>query len=489
MSRIRNVIIGVLLLVGLGYLGLKVYIYHQVKSGLDNAIAAASPFADIRYDGISSSLTGSVTVRNVRVHGFGDDVQVEGVRLGTPNLIYLLGTLSELQRGEPPRFLELQINGLSLALDGPLMNLLQGAMQSKVPQLPASFPCAGQIAFGPAVWRAMGYQRLRNDVFLRVDLDNDAHTIRMQGKWKTADMGDVGFTTELARIDPVFTRDQAAQRALLRSFSFDYTDHSYYKRLVQYCAGRDKAEPSTFISSVVNANATYYMYSWGVVPGIDLRRAYGEFLRNPQSFSVVAHPNTPLELSLLSQYSPDDLVALLDLRAIVNGRGVESSQVSYRPELLGQYAAAPQQPLQWPNAPAQKSQAAKPVPQSSPARSSRPAPQSRPARSTRPAPEAAHQARAQPQAAKPVKPETSSSPTTPQEVAFGYRRVSRELLDRYVGRYVRVYTAEGSAREGVLNAVRDSEVVVEHRMYGGSMAVPVPFGKIERIEVWLPQSS
>ncbi len=489
MSRIRKVVIGVLLLVGLGYLGLKVYIYHQVKSGLDNAIAATSPFADIRYDGIDSSLTGSVMVRNVRVHGFGDDVQVDGVRLGTPNLIYLLGTLSQLQRGEPPRFLELQVNGLNLTLDGPLMNLLQGAIQSKAPRLPASFPCAGQIAFGPAAWRAMGYQRLRNDVFLRVDLDKDSHTIRMQGKWKTADMGDIGFTTELARIDPGLIRDQAAQRALLRSFSFDYVDHSYYKRLVQYCAGRDKVDPSTFIASVVNANATYYMYSWGVVPGTDLRRAYGEFLRNPQTVSVVAHPNTPLEMSLLNQYSPDDLVALLDLRAIVNGRGVESSQVSYRPELLGRYAAAPPQPLQRSEAPAQKSDAAKPVPQSSPVRSIRPVPQSSPVRSGRSTPKADRQAQAQPQRAKPVKPEKSSSPTTPQEVEFGYRRVSRERLDHYVGRYVRVYTAEGSAREGVLSAVRDSEVVVEHRMYGGSMAVPVPFGKIDRVEVWLPQSS
>ncbi len=487
MTRIRNVVIGVLLLVGLGYLGLKVYIYRQVKSGLDNAIVMASPFADIRYDGIDSSLTGSVTVRNVRVHSFGDDVQAEAVRLGTPNLVYLLGTLSELQRGEPPRFLELQMSGLSLDLGGPLMNLVQAAIQSKVPRLPASFPCAGQIRFGPAAWRAMGYQRLRNDVFLRVDLDKDARTIRMQGKWKTADMGDIGFTTELGRIGPAFTRGPAAQRALLRSFAFDYTDHSYYKRLVQYCAGRDKADPNTFISSVVNANATYYMYSWGVVPGADLRRAYGEFLRNPRTFSVVAQPSTPLELSLLNQYSPDDLVALLDLRAIVNGRGVESSQVSYRPELLGQFAAAPPQPVQRPKAPAQKSQAAKPVPQSSPARASRPAPKA--VRRVRAEPQPVKPQNSAPPATQPVKPQNSAPPATQPEVEFGYRRVSRERLDHYVGRYVRVYSAEGVAREGVLNAVRDSEVVVEHRMYGGSMAVPVPFGKIERIEVWLPERS
>ena len=475
MKRLRNVVIGLLLLCGIAYAGLKGYIYYQVKNGLDHAIAMAGPFADIRYHGIDSSLTGSVTVRDVRVHTFGDDVQLAAVRLGTPNLMYLLATLSELQRGTPPDFLELQLRGLSLDLQGPLMNLAQTAMQSKVPRLPASFPCAGQIAFGPAAWRAMGYQTLRSDVYLRIDLDKDARTVRLQGDWKTADMGEMRFTTELARIDPTVQHAPDAQNALLRSLTLDYTDHSYYKRLVAYCAARDKTDRNGFIASLVNANATYYMYSWGVVPGADLRRAYGEFLRNPQSFSVVARPATPVELALLSQYSPDDLVALLDLRAVVNGHGVESSQVAYRPELLGQYAPVPPQPAPHSLPPAP---AAKPVPQSAPAQT---------ARSSGSAP-------IQTRAAAPKAPTATVQPRaavqrTPREVEFAYKPVPANRLDRYVGRYVRVYTAEGSAREGVLNAVRDSDVVVERRMYGGSMAVPVPLSSIQRIEVWLPQHS
>lgn len=488
MTRVRNIVIGLLLVAGLVYVGLKGYIYYQVKSGLDQAIQAAGPFAEIHYDGIGSSLRGSVTVEGVRVRAFGDEVQLQAVRVGTPNVLVLLSTISELQRGEAPEFLELELTGLEFGLNGPLMNFAQTAMQRSAPQLPASYPCAGQIAFGPATWRAMGYERLISDAFIRVDLDRAGRSMRLQTRWHTRDMGAARMAMEVAGIQPSFTQGAEPGKALLRWFELDYTDHSYYKRLVQYCTKRDKTSPTRFIASVVNADPTYYMYTWGVVPGEDLRRAVGEFLRAPQTISAVARPGTPLELELVEHYTPDDLIALLDLRVVVNGQGVASSKVAYRPELLGKYKAAPKPDLQWPPQPPPQTRSApqaptKPVP--APSRpQSRPEPRSDPQASPAPS--------ARTKAPEP-RPESATRDRDARQVEktrkFGYRRVSQQGLDRHIGRYVRVVTADGAEREGVLSDVQATEVVVEHRMYGGTMAVPVPVSQIHRIEVWLPQDS
>lgn len=499
MTRVRNILIALLLVAGLGYLGLKGYIYYQVKSRLDDAIAKAAPMAEITYGGIDSSLSGSVTVHDIAVRAFGEEVRIGASRLGTPNVLVLLGALSELQQGEPPEFVELEWTDLNIGLDGPLMGFVQAAVQRQAPQLPGSFPCGGKVVFGPADWRAMGYQRLSSDVRMHVAVDKDAHRVRLQGSWKTADMGAVRFRTEFAGLAPSMNGlAEANKTALLRWFELDYTDLSYYKRWVRYCAQRDKTDPNAFINTLVDAKPTYYMYSWGVVPGADLRRAFGEFLRNPKTLSVVAHPSAPVELDLLKRYSPDDLVAVLDLRVLVNGQGVESSRVSYEPELLQQYARGPSAPLQWPPRPSAQAPAATPAPSApspQPLASAppQPAPEATPKSAPKPtskaAPEPAAKAAPQAPGSNPGSRPSTAAKVQPRMTEFGYRTVATAGLERYVGRYVRVLTREGTAREGVLSAVQANEVVVERRMYGGSVGVPVPMSKIDRVEVWLPQDS
>lgn len=482
MTRLRNVLLGLLLLAGFAYLGLKAYLYYEVKSSLDQAIAAARPVADIRYQGIESSLSGSVTVREVTVHAFGDEVRVDAVRVGTPDIVELLSTLSELQRGEPPEFLELELRQVDIQLGGPLMGFVQGALQSKAPRLPDSYPCDGQIVFGPAAWRAMGYERLRSDLRLRLDING--RNLRAEGAWQGADMGMLRFRTEVSGIQAAVDRMPTAAGGLLRSLEMDYQDRSYYRRWVRYCAGRDGIDPASFIDAVVNADATYYMYSWGVVPGGDLRRAYGEFLRNPVSVSVVARPGTPVELVTLDHYAPDAMVALLDLRVIVNGQGVESSQVSYRPELLGKFNAAPTGDwrLPLPQRPAEAAAVPEPARRPQAAAADQQSSRLRPSAPELPA--AAPKSKVAAVAPAPA-PAVKRTP----EPVYDYRPVATDALGRYLGRYVRVFTSDGAAREGVLSAVRAGEVVVERRMYGGSMAVPMPLSGVDRIEVWLPKDS
>jgi hypothetical protein len=51
-------LIGLVLLVGLGYGGAKGYIYYKVSDSVDSVIPMMAPYADIQYGGISSTLTG-----------------------------------------------------------------------------------------------------------------------------------------------------------------------------------------------------------------------------------------------------------------------------------------------------------------------------------------------------------------------------------------------------------------------------------------------
>ena len=99
----KFVLIGLILLVGLGYGGAKVYLHYQVSDGMDSAIMVMAPYAELEYGGVSSTLTGELTIDDVRIQvkGYRDDILIGRLGINTPSFLALL-KLSRLSAGSQP---------------------------------------------------------------------------------------------------------------------------------------------------------------------------------------------------------------------------------------------------------------------------------------------------------------------------------------------------------------------------------------------------
>jgi hypothetical protein len=86
----KNFIIWAILMAAVGYGGAKLYLHNEVGKAMDLAVVMMSPYADVEYDGVGSTLSGELTVDGVRV-------RIDGFRdsLYTPNFFSLL-ELSDL---------------------------------------------------------------------------------------------------------------------------------------------------------------------------------------------------------------------------------------------------------------------------------------------------------------------------------------------------------------------------------------------------------
>ena len=62
----KNLIIWAVLLGAVGYGGSKLLLHHKVGKGVDGAVLLVSPFVNIEYDGVSSTMTGELTVDGIR---------------------------------------------------------------------------------------------------------------------------------------------------------------------------------------------------------------------------------------------------------------------------------------------------------------------------------------------------------------------------------------------------------------------------------------
>ncbi len=82
----KNFVVTVILVGILGYVGAKFYLHHEVSSNLDTAIALVQPFADIQYQGVSSTMSGELSVEGIsaRFGNFKDRLEIDKVSISTP---------------------------------------------------------------------------------------------------------------------------------------------------------------------------------------------------------------------------------------------------------------------------------------------------------------------------------------------------------------------------------------------------------------------
>ena len=88
----RKLIIGAMLLAAICYGGSKLLLHNKVETGVDQAILAVSPFVNVNYEGISSTMGGELTVDGIeaRITDFNDPVTIDRLGIDTPSYFSLL---------------------------------------------------------------------------------------------------------------------------------------------------------------------------------------------------------------------------------------------------------------------------------------------------------------------------------------------------------------------------------------------------------------
>jgi len=127
MQKLKFFFLGLFVIAGLAYGGIKAYMYYSLKSEMDQLARQFSLFGQLEYGGLSTSLAGSLSVHDLslRVHGMDDEVRVKTIRYQTPNLWYLLQDSKQFEKGRIPERLSLGIEGLTLDLFGEFTDRLE----------------------------------------------------------------------------------------------------------------------------------------------------------------------------------------------------------------------------------------------------------------------------------------------------------------------------------------------------------------------------
>ncbi len=313
----KNLIVLALIAGVCGYFGAKFYLHHKVGSGVDDALLLAAPFADIRYDGVSSTISGELSIDGItaRINGYSDPLYVDKLSLITPGFFYLLNLDETLQSGadfEIPDTLGFAVEGVRASSSADFVHKLYGIaleQNGAVDANAAPAVCTGKYGFAPQTLRQLGYDDLV--MGMRIAYRQDERNLYVDLSADVEDMYQLDMTLKLAdRLTPE-TVMRGNYRPRMVEGRLEYVDRSLNERTARLCARNGLSE-----SDIENAQIDSLLAS-GMKNGIQFDdyviEPYKEFLAGKSTFILTAKPSEPINLSQLDLYKPSDVPALLNL--------------------------------------------------------------------------------------------------------------------------------------------------------------------------------
>ena len=317
----RNALILIVIVAAAAYGGTKWHMHKKVGDSLDIAILMMSPFAEVSYAGVSSTLTGELTVDgvHVRIKGFNDELVIDRIGIDTPSFLSLI-KLADITSnplaaaGDMPSYFGLIAEGIRVPVNADyfreVYRLGLEAMGIADADEPAA-ECAGKYGFSPSALAGLGYTEQVVDASIIFRQENSGFVIDVDSS--TRDMWDADIEMTLAGDMVTEFSKGTAYRPRMSGMRIEYVDRSLKDRVQRYCSSRGLSDEEIFAAQM---EAFHFM---GKVNGIEFDEymidPYQDFLRGGSSLVITARPREPISLTQIKLYKPSDVPALLDLSA------------------------------------------------------------------------------------------------------------------------------------------------------------------------------
>ncbi|VAX10764.1 hypothetical protein MNBD_GAMMA26-2031 [hydrothermal vent metagenome] len=439
----KIVLISIILIAGSIFGGAKGYIYYRVSTELDKVINMATIFADIRYQGISSSYEGRIAVEGISIipRGGTEEISIEYLAVSGDGPEFLYQLFTGFDKGEVPDKIRFDLHGVSLPLGG---NLAAQAT-SMAPGAPDQGGC-GLGGVSMDMLGAFSMYKIVMDTVVGLTFDKANGSAQVHMGFAFRDMWFYELDVQLTGMPQPGAIMMGTAQPQLQELRFWYQAvEEFANKSLDYCAKRAKLTKGAYIDSLLNQDEQQFAKQLGFVPGPGLLVAWRRFLEQPGEFSVTITPLEQLDPASIALYKPEDIISMLDFQLEVNGEAV--TDLSFTMPGSSNYAQQP-------------SSGAFGLPSKLPSMGND-------ALSVESTPK--------PSVGKVKKPQPKKQ----------YLSVKLNRLNRYLGKKIRVHMVQtGVVRKGVLASVAKGKLTVRQRLVEGKMSAHIPLDQIKKIEIY-----
>lgn len=317
----RNIIIGAIIVGTVGYGGSKFLLHHKVESAVDMAVLAMSPFVNVEYDGVSSTMSGELTIDGIRaqITGFNDDLYIDRLGIDTPSYFSLLNLADMAENIQAPddvipEYFGFIAEGVRMSVSADYFKKFHTEMVTKLQATDADAPaaaCTGKYGFSPDALTRLGYSDQVVSVSAHFRRESANYSVSLRSSIE--DMWDVNADLTLAGDMVTELSKGPRYRPKLSAMRIEYVDQSLNDRIAKYCGQLGLSDQEIIVAQLDK------LEHFGKENGIEFDEyvidPYTEFLGGKSTLIVTAKPSEPVSLSQIGLYKPSDVPALLDLSA------------------------------------------------------------------------------------------------------------------------------------------------------------------------------
>lgn len=320
----KSLIVWVVLLSGLVYGGAKAYLHNEVGNAMDMATMLMSPYADVEYSGVRSTMTGELTIENIHIklHEYRDSIEIDRIGIDTPSFLYLvdMGDYMRMQGDGIPDSFGFLVEGLRLPTNADYYDDLykltaeSRGVPNQAESYDAAASCTGKYGFSPDTLMALGYTE---QVFsLAMTVRNNGGRFMLDVASDVDDMWEVAAELELAGDLMTELMKGRSYRPRLSNLAINYTDRSLNGRIRKHCKKLGLSDEE-IVAAQLEA-FKFYGKTNGIIFDEYVLGPYLDFLNGKDTISITANPNDPIAMSQIDLYKASDVPALLNLEAVAH---------------------------------------------------------------------------------------------------------------------------------------------------------------------------
>jgi len=282
---------------------------------------AISPFVNVEYDGVSSTMGGELTIDAIeaRITDFNDTITIDRLGIDTPSYFSLLGLADIAENmGNPddviPEYFGFIAEGVRMRVDADYFKKLHAELQTVTQAADADEPaavCTGKYGFSPAALEELGY--VEQVVSVSAHFRREPSSYSVSVKSSVEDMWVIDAELTLSGNMVAELSQGARAQPKLSAMRIEYVDQSLNGRVADYCA-RLGLSSEQIVAAQLDKLA-HVGREFGIEFDEYVIEPYTEFVGGKSRLVITVKPAEPISVSQIGLYKPSDVPALLDLAA------------------------------------------------------------------------------------------------------------------------------------------------------------------------------
>lgn len=437
--KIKALITIPLLLIVVAYAAAKGYVHYKVTESLDKVIQIMSPFIQIEYGGVGSSLNGSISLDKILVTATGsyDEIRIRRIVISGDGPQFLLDLAQGFDRGKPPEQMQITVQQLESPVSSTFLTSLKNNFDSDKSESRKKRidPCSLAGILRAEGLKELGYPSLSINGRAGYIYDSTTGETQFDLIYELAGVESSSISMKMNGLSAAAITGEGIMPVFNEVHLVHMIQPGYMKQIVTMCSANTAQTPDKFIDKLFSQPDKYYLDTLGFIPGPGLTTVLRQLIQNAGELDIWAIPPAGIDPSTLSAYRTEDLVDLLGVT------------VSYNNKLVTDLSFSLESDKHEP-----KAKVASPIkvtPLDNPAIVSRPI-----------------------------------TKFTPPKSKLRYIVTDMSDLPKYINHRVRIYTIDNNIpKQGLLVSIRHNTLNVEHLLYNGKFTAHLHKSRIAKLEV------